>query len=431
MYQENIKPAPMDGYRGMAFSDRVTQLCANAKKLGAGTRPAQLTEALAALALARSRLGNLVPDAVAAGVLAHNPNIFHLLNSEAEATSPAFLAYLPLNAQGSLALVSNLFNSRDPDLSMVCRPAEQPSAIYIWLIFAPQALVPLLCALEPLLAVMVPQGCPLFARAVTGHTARLSPAMGFLPAQSAYPSAPADLLGLPPRSGFPRLDDPQEAATPRGAVTVRIARTMEDMMKCFSVRAATYMAEQECPFGEEFDGNDFCATHFLGEIDGEPAGCIRIRYFADFVKIERLAVRQEFRTSRLAFRLVKEALFFCRRKGYRRAYGHSRRDLTRFWGMFGFRAIPGRSAFTFSDLEYVELEARIEGGDDRIAIGADPHVLIRPEGEWDRPGPLDRSLQRSDSGKSQRVVERIRIVRPLLRGCAGDRTEVGGVNAQP
>ena len=430
MYQESIKPAPMDGYRGMAFSDRVTRLCARAKGTAIDVRPAPFAEALAALAVARTHLGSLVPDSVAAGVLAHNPDIFQLLGEAMDADGPAFLAYLPLNARGAAALAADRFNSRDPDLSMICRPDENPSAIYIWLIFAPQALVPLLRALAPLLAKLAPQGCPLFTRAVTGHTARLFPAMGFVSARSAYPSAPLDLLGLAPCSGFPSLDNPQEATPGATAITLRVARTMEDMLKCFSVRAATYMAEQECPFGEEFDGNDFCATHFLGEIDGEPAGCIRVRYFADFVKIERLAVRQEFRNSRLAVRLVKEAISFCRRKGYRRAYGHARQDLTRFWGMFGFRAIDGRPTFTFSDLEYVELEARLEGAQDRIAIGADPHILIRPEGDWDRPGPLDRSMLRAHAARSERLGERMRTVRPARRGYAGQGV-VGGSHAQP
>lgn len=230
---------------------------------------------------------------------------------------------------------------------------------------------------------------------------RLFPALGFIEARHVYPNAAADLLALSPRSGFPLFEN-ELVARPAGAITVRVARTMEDILKCFTVRSATYMAEQDCPFDEEFDGNDFCATHFLGEIDGEPAGCIRVRYFADFVKLERLAVRHEFRNSRLSFRLVREAISYCRRKGYRRAYGHSRSDLVRFWGIFGFRAIADRPRFTFSEVEYVELEASLAATEDRLAIGADPYILIRPEGDWDRPGPLDRSSSRPASIGSRR-----------------------------
>src|SRR5208283_3516984 len=82
---------------------------------------------------------------------------------------------------------------------------------------------------------------------------------------------------------------------------VRIARGFDDLLMVYSIRAAVYMAEQDCPFAEEFDGNDHCATHFLGFVDNEPAGCLRARFFHDFVKLERLAVRKSYRRSTLAF----------------------------------------------------------------------------------------------------------------------------------
>lgn len=396
MYHETIGAEAVEGYGPMAFTVRMMKAVAGTGELPT-SRAARIGEALRALAIAREHVDGLVPDEIVARALAHNREIIQFVEAPgARPDSQAFLAFLPLTAQGAKALVEGRFNASDPDLSLVCRPGEQPSAIYIWLIFAPHALVPALRALAPLLGRLAPKGCPLFARAATGHTARLFPRMGFAPARSYYEAAGADLLVLPPRSGCPAFEVTPADKAP-GQIAVRVARTMEDMMKCFSVRAATYMSEQECPFDEEFDGNDFCATHFIGEIDGEPAGCLRVRYFADFVKLERLAVRQEFRTSRLSFRLVREALTYCRRKGYSRAYGHSRSDLTRFWGLFGFKAIPGRPSFVFSDVEYVELEAALALQDARLDIGEDPYVLIRPEGEWDRPGPLDRSRCRAPS----------------------------------
>lgn len=414
MFHESIAPAPIDGYQSMAFSERVLRLCAVRADQATSSRPATTDEALRALGHARKRLGDLVPDQVAADALVHNPEIFQLVGGDASSEADqAFVAFLPLNAEGARALVRDRFSGKCPDLSFVCKRDEVAHAIYIWLIYAPSALAPTLRALAPLLGRLAPHGCPLFTRAVTGHTARLFPAMGFVAAQASYPRAAEDLLVLPPRSGLPVLEDVPGAAGI--AITVRIARTMEDMMKCFSVRAATYMAEQECPYDEEFDGNDFCSTHFIGEVDGEPAGCIRVRHFADFVKIERLAVRQEFRTSRLSFRLVREALGYCRRKGYRRAYGHSRSDLTRFWGMFGFRAIPERENFVFSDVEYVELEAALDATDNRIAIGQDPYILIRPEGDWDRPGPLDLSRERTTPTRQMRVRAQLRGTSPSER----------------
>src|SRR3954454_23156574 len=103
------------------------------------------------------------------------------------------------------------------------------------------------------------------------------------------------------------------------------------MMRVMSIRSAVYIAEQLCPYNEEFDGNDFSATHLIGYVGNEPAACLRVRYFADFAKIERLAVRKEYRKSRLPFQLVRAAIELCRVKGYRRLYGHAQKRLANFW----------------------------------------------------------------------------------------------------
>src|ERR1700730_14193086 len=136
---------------------------------------------------------------------------------------------------------------------------------------------------------------------------------------------------------------------------VRMARSFDDLLMVYSVRSAVYIAEQECPFAEEFDGNDHCATHFIGFIKGEPAGCIRARFFHDFVKLERLAVLKKFRKSTLAFELVRSGIDLARRKGFRRIYGHSRKGLEAFWARFGGKPIGADRHLTFSGFKYPEM----------------------------------------------------------------------------
>ena len=123
--------------------------------------------------------------------------------------------------------------------------------------------------------------------------------------------------------------------------SIRIARTMNDLMMVASIRSAVYMAEQDCPYGEEFDGNDLVAAHFIGFVGNEPVACLRARFFADFAKVERLAVRHQYRKSTIAFRLVRECVTFLKRKGYRRIYGQAQDRLVDFWARFG--AKPDRS----------------------------------------------------------------------------------------
>ena len=129
-------------------------------------------------------------------------------------------------------------------------------------------------------------------------------------------------------------------------LSVSVARSFDDLMRVVSIRSAVYIGEQECPYDEEFDGNDTSGTHLIGYVGTEPAGCIRIRYFADFAKIERLAVRKEYRTTRLSFQLVRAAIELCQMKGYRRLYGHAQKRLVNFWSRFGFQLClkAGRSS---------------------------------------------------------------------------------------
>jgi predicted GNAT family N-acyltransferase len=176
--------------------------------------------------------------------------------------------------------------------------------------------------------------------------------------------------------------------------SVRIARTFNDLMTVTAIRSAVYLAEQDCPIEEEFDGNDFVAAHFLGYVGDEPVACLRVRFFGDFAKVERLAVRHQYRRSVVAFKLVKASVEYIKRKGFRRIYGQAQDRLVDFWAHFGAKPLPNARPITFSDFSYTEMLLEIEPGKDAITLESDPYVIIRPEGDWDTPGVLDRSKGR-------------------------------------
>lgn len=183
-------------------------------------------------------------------------------------------------------------------------------------------------------------------------------------------------------------------------ITITIARTVEDMMRVAAIRGAVYIGEQECPYEEEFDGNDFSATHLIAYVGDEPIGCARIRCFADFVKFERVAVRKEYRHSRAAIILTTAGLDFARAKGYRHAYGHSQARLVNFWRRWGFAPVAGKPTFVFSDFEYIEISAELEPDPQAITMGSDPYHIIRPEGRWHKPGILETSTSRPATSPS-------------------------------
>jgi len=185
---------------------------------------------------------------------------------------------------------------------------------------------------------------------------------------------------------------PAPPPTAAPALSVSVARTLADMSEVMTVRALVYMGEQACAFEEEFDGNDFAgATHLILRRGVEPIGVVRLRWFCDFAKLERLAIRKEHRGGPGLMMLAHAAFDLVRRKGYRRLMGHAQPRLVAFWKRcFAGWVRKDRVAFAFSDYDYVEMEFALDPPEDAISIDADPFVLLRPEGEWDHPGVLDR-----------------------------------------
>jgi predicted GNAT family N-acyltransferase len=175
-------------------------------------------------------------------------------------------------------------------------------------------------------------------------------------------------------------------------VVVKVSSNFEEMMQVVAIRAAVYLTEQNCPYAEEFDGNDFTATHVLALADGEPAGCIRLRYFADFVKYERMTVRRQFRCSNVSDEMIRFSLALIRRKGFRTVYGHAAKNLVRYWQRWGFE--PLEETIRFSGHEFVPCVLQLAPVDERLSLDSSPMVLNRPEGDWDRQGVLEASVER-------------------------------------
>jgi predicted GNAT family N-acyltransferase len=197
----------------------------------------------------------------------------------------------------------------------------------------------------------------------------------------------------------------QPAPHPR-AINVRIARDPNDLMLVTAIRSAVYLTEQDCPIEEEFDGNDLVAAHFIGFVGKEPAGCLRVRFFGEFAKVERLAVRHQYRRSRLSFKLVQASVDYVRRKGFKRIYGQAQDRLVDFWAHFGAKPLGHNRKLTFSDFSYTEMVLELEPGDDAITLDSDPYMIIRPEGDWDRPGVLDLSASRPASSPVRDLAAR-------------------------
>lgn len=177
-------------------------------------------------------------------------------------------------------------------------------------------------------------------------------------------------------------------------IRVEVVRDLNDFMKVVAIRASVFLAEQDCPYDEEFDQNDLQSCHLIAYLRGEPVGTLRIRWFANFAKIERVCIMKHVRGGALVRLMIETAVELISRKGYVNILGYIQKRLVPFWKQLGFLPRDTREGFRFSDYDYVECSRQLEPREDALTMDADPYMLMRPEGAWDHENVLDRSAQR-------------------------------------
>lgn len=196
------------------------------------------------------------------------------------------------------------------------------------------------------------------------------------------------------------------AMSNRPVVTMKLASTSDELMQCYMLRAAVYMGEQQCPYQEEYDGNDYTASHIIVYVDGEPAASLRVRWFATFIKLERAVVLKRYRSMGLFLPLLRWAMELGRKKGYTKAYLHGQRRLWPIFERGGFTQVDVKP-FHFSDHEYGAYACDIEVDEEtRPTVVTDPMVLNRPEDRLDVPGVLEQSMERGASNPHAEWTER-------------------------
>lgn len=313
-----------------------------------------------------------------------------------------FVCLLPLNQDGLDALFDGRMDTSAPDNRFIARQWEKPVAIYFWGIYISPAIAGGISLVMERLTSDKFRGLPVFCKAANDKARRLFESIGFtMGARHAGIFAPGIMtcrrLSEDERRGEPELPAaPYDTWRPgsgaqRNRIGITVVHDVNQLLMVHAIRAATYLAEQSIPFAEDVDGNDLTATHLLGFVGDEPAGCLRIRYFAGFVKLERLAVLPRFRKSRLALKLVKAGIELCRTKGYTRFYGQTAADVAPIWKHFGFVLREGDGINYLTNETYYEADLTVPPADDALSPHSGAVVLVRPEGQWDRPGILERS----------------------------------------
>lgn len=355
-------------------------------ELAFGPLPAHWLEEVCALTYSRISQDAAAPD-VFRRVRAHHPEALWGL-FERTGDAHRLIGYhgqLMFNADGHRALLSRTIDRKDPDPSYLCHPGQTPDAVYLWAMVAERKLEIFRSGLKQALAHYA--GLPHYATLATEGGRKVGRIIGLRPV-----TAEDDRIGglFIFKAGAAH----QISKSASAHIRVTTVTTAEQLEQVRAIRAAVFIGEQKCPYAEEFDGNDFCATHLLGFVEGEPAGTARIRYFQDFAKLERFCVLDRFRGSDLKFKLLDSAEELVRRKGFTTLYTHPQMRLKSFWKKAGYAEIGRNVEIRFSDHDYTEMCKEVAPHGERISLFTDPMTIIRPEGEWDHPGILERSAER-------------------------------------
>ena len=185
----------------------------------------------------------------------------------------------------------------------------------------------------------------------------------------------------------------------RHGIRVDVVRSLDQLMAVMAVRSKVFLYEQDCPYEEEFDGNDLSgALHLLAMDGNEPIGTMRLRFFRDFAKSERFAVVKGSRGRAATFAIIDAGNIIVGRKGYDTVIGTAQVRVAPFWERTGQGEVRrDRPSLWFSDHEYVEMVYRVSVPDNALTMDADAMVIARPEGDWDRQGILEKSARRSQS----------------------------------
>lgn len=302
-----------------------------------------------------------------------------------------FWVHLPLNAAGHDALFSGELDTAAPDLRFVAAPAEKPAAIYHWYTHMPAQIGGGFALALERFGLPRYKGVPMYCYAANEQALAFFLRSGWKQGAEHNGHFVKALLELePPEFAEPRPAYDSYVPGQRGKrLGIRVGHGVDDLLLAASIRGAAFVGERFLPVEEDLDGNDMGATHLIGHVGAAPAGTIRIRYFADFVKFERLAVLPQHRGDKLASALLRAALEFVRRKGYRRVYGQAAEPFLPFWKKHGFSQRPGEGITYLTDETYYEIDLATEAVSDPITPDSGAALLVRREGTWHRPGAFE------------------------------------------
>ncbi len=193
--------------------------------------------------------------------------------------------------------------------------------------------------------------------------------------------------------------------------------TSEDLYKAVkAVRKQVFVKEQGIPENEEFDGNDFCSAHIVAYIQKRhrklPIGTMRIRFFSDFVKFERMAVTRNFRKTNVSANIMQYGFDYVAQKGYHKIYGMCKKELLSRWQRCGYHEIEGADRVVQNGMTLIPICCDIPQNEHALTMVSNPSLLTAKEGHW-----FDTPQKVKDFSKIETVFMKLRRLKQRYLNC--------------
>ena len=196
-------------------------------------------------------------------------------------------------------------------------------------------------------------------------------------------------------------------------VDIKIVSSQTEFSDAMEVRRSVFVNEQKIDPNLEFDGNDFSATHIIAYYEDKPVGTIRLRYFKDFVKIERLCVIKEMRKTNISDLLIDSCLAFSAQKGYEYAHALCKKELLSRWAKEDFFPIDGAPCVFQNGMTLVPIEKKMSLPNKHITLQTSPEILNLKEGEWFEKAKVKQATPINRTKQIEHFADMILKIRTL------------------
>jgi len=136
-------------------------------------------------------------------------------------------------------------------------------------------------------------------------------------------------------------------------IEIRMVMDSNDLHEVFDIRRIVFIEGQNVPYDIEMDGLEDESDHVIMRLNGRTIGCARIRRTDGGVKIERVAVLEEFRGRGFGSDLMRFLVREAKATGSAMIYLHSQSVASEFYARFGFTSVG--DIFQEADIDHVRM----------------------------------------------------------------------------